>query len=452
MPTTADTPFGLQWRHLLPAYQQAGITRLVQGSVLLADDMGLGKTIQAIGALRVLAADGVPALVVAPAGLVLQWRAQLRDWAPTLRSSTVLGNAEERAQAWRRDADVYLTSYDSLRGDILLPGPAGPRHRDWAVVIADEAQRIKNRDTEAAGALKRLRTRRAWALTGTPLENRADDLVSILEFVVPGRFDRREMMASLRRLLDQMQLRRRRADVLQDLPPKTVFKIDPGLTPVQRAAYDLAEQEGIVRLRALGARVQVTQVLEVLLRLKQICNAAPEDGQSAKLDDLERRIASMAAEGSKALVFSQFVHEPFGVHAIARRLRRFLPLVLTGGQDATTRSAVLAQFADDPRREVLVLSLRAGGIGLNLTAASVVFHFDRWWTAAVEVQAEDRAHRIGQTRPVQVFAYVCGNTVEQRIAAIIAGKQRLFDYLIDNTDPGALAGLSLPDLLQAVGV
>jgi len=231
-----------------------------------------------------------------------------------------------------------------------------------------------------------------------------------------------------------------------------VFKIDPGLTPAQRAAYDFAEREGIVWLRALGARVQMTQVLEVLLRLKQICNAAPEDGQSAKLDDLERRIESVAAEGSKTLVFSQFVHEPFGVHAIARRLRRFSPLVLVGGQDAATRSAILAQFADDARRQVLVSSLRAGGVGLNLTAASVVFHFDRWWTAAVELQAEDHAHRIGQTRPVQVFAYMCGNTVEQRIAAIIAGKQRLSDYLVDSNDPDALTGLSLSDLLQAVGV
>ena len=451
MPTTADAPFGLQWRHPLPAYQQAGIARLIQGSVLLADDMGLGKTIQAIGALRVLAADGVPALVVAPAGLVLQWRAQLRGWASDLRLATVLGNAEERGQAWRRDAQVYLTSYDSLRGDILLPGPAGPRHRDWAVVIADEAQRIKNRDTEAAIAVKRLRARRAWALTGTPLENRADDLVSILDFVAPGRFDRREMMVGLRRLLEQVQLRRRRADVLQDLPAKTVFQIDPGLTSAQRAAYDLAEREGIVWLRGLGAQVQVTQVLEVLLRLKQICNAAPDDGQSAKLDDLERRIEAMAAQGSKALVFSQFVQEPFGVHAIARRLDRFSPLMLTGGQDAAARSHVLAQFAHDDRRKVLVLSLKAGGVGLNLTAASVVFHFDRWWTAAVEVQAEDRAHRMGQMRPVQVFAYVCGDTVEQRIAAIIAGKQRLFDHLVENTDAGALAGLSLPDLLHAAG-
>ena len=452
MPTTADQPFGLHWHYPLPAYQQAGIERLIQGSLLLADDMGLGKTVQAIGALRVLGADGVPALVVAPAGLVRQWRAHLRDWAPELRPSTVLGTREERVHAWRREADVYLTSYDSLLGDMLLPGPHGPRHREWAVVIADEAQRLKNRGTEAAMALKRLRARRAWALTGTPLENRADDLVSILEFVTPGRYDRREMMVGLRRLLDQVQLRRRRAAVLTDLPPKTVFTIDPGMTTAQRTAYGIAEREGIVWLRSLGAQVEIVDVLEVLLRLKQICNARPEDGQSGKLDDLDRRIEALVEQGAKALVFSQFVAEPFGVEAIARRLRRFAPLVLTGGQDAATRLAVLTRFAEDPQRAVLVLSLRAGGVGLNLTAASVVFHFDRWWTAAVEAQAEGRAHRMGQTRPVQVFAYVCGNTVEERIAEIIARKQRMSDLLVDNAGVNDLSGLSLPELLAAVGV
>ncbi len=449
MTTKAERPFGLNWRHDLFAFQQDGIARLAAGSALLADDMGLGKTIQAIGALRVLGVDAVPALLVAPASLVLQWRAQLRDWAPELRPSTVIGTPDERIQAWRRPADVYLTSYDSLQNDMLLSDQAGPRHRNWAVVIADEAQRIKNAETVAAMTVKRLHARRAWALTGTPLENRADDLVSILDFVAPGRFDKREMMVGFRRLLDEMQLRRRRRDVLPDLPPKTVFTIDPGLTPAQRVAYQTAEQEGIVWLRSLDRAVQMTELLEWLLRLKQICNAAPVDGQSAKLDDLARRMASVAASGEKALVFSQFVAEPFGVRAIVRRLAAFEPLVLTGGQDRATRDAVLTEFADNPRRKVLVLSLRAGGVGLNLTAASVVFHFDRWWTAAVEAQAEDRAHRIGQTRPVQVFAYVCGNTVEERIAAIIARKQKLFDLLVDGVDVAALARLELADLLHA---
>jgi SNF2 family DNA or RNA helicase len=159
-----------------------------------------------------------------------------------------------------------------------------------------------------------------------------------------------------------------------------------------------------------------------------------------------------ATAGSRALVFSQFVAEPFGVRAIARRLRRFGSLMITGGQDAPTRAAVLDRFANEAGHAVLVLSLRAGGVGLNLTAASVVFHFDRWWTAAVETQAEDWAHRIGQTSPVQVFAYVCADTVEQRIGEIIAHKQRLFDMLVDGVDVDWLARLDLGDLLRAVGV
>ncbi len=443
--------FGLAWPHPLHDYQRQGIARLAEGSLLLADEMGLGKTVQAIAALRVLGPEGLPALIVAPAGLVLQWRGQLRRWGPELDPATVLGTAEERVAGWRRAADVYLTSYDSLRQDMTLPAPHGPRHRLWAVVVADEAQRIKNARTDVAIILKLLHRRRAWALTGTPLENRAEDVISILDFVAPGRFDQRRMMVGLRQLLDQVQLRRRRVDVLPDLPPKTVFTIDPGLTPHQRAAYDLAEREGLVWLRELGAQVRVSHVLELLLRLKQLCNAAAETGESGKLDDLERRVTALATAQEKCLVFSQFVAQPFGVRAIAARLANFAPLSLTGGQDAEERRAILADFAADPARPVMILSLRAGGVGLNLTAAATVFHFDRWWTAAVEAQAEDRVHRIGQTRPVQVFTYVCEGTVESRIAEIINGKRLMADLLVDGMDMGTLARWDLADLLAAAG-
>jgi SNF2 family DNA or RNA helicase len=211
------------------------------------------------------------------------------------------------------------------------------------------------------------------------------------------------MVAGLRRALSLVQLRRRRADVLPELPPKTVFEITPDLLPVQRAAYDIAHREGLVWLRSLGAELRVTHVLELILRLKQICNACPRTGASAKLEDLDRRLGEVVATGEKALVFSQFVAEPFGAEAIARTLKRFNPLLLTGRMSSAARDDTLALFAADPDRHVLVSSLRAGGVGLNLTAASVVFHFDRWWNPAVETQAEDRAHRIGQTRPVQVF-------------------------------------------------
>ena len=446
--------WGLAWRAPLMPHQQAGIARLLVGpGVLLADEMGLGKTIQAIGALRVLLQDSAPgpALIVVPAGLVLQWRQQLREWAPELTLSTCIGPPEDRRQRWRAPAQVYLTGFDSLRGDMALPAPYGPRRRLWQVVVADEAQRIKNAKTAIAATVKALPRRRAWALTGTPLENHPDDAVSILDFVAPGLCDPAEMIAGLRRALSVVQLRRRRADVLPNLPPKTVFEIAPELLPAQRVAYEVAHREGLVWLRSLGAELQVTHVLELILRLKQICNACPRTGASAKLEDLRRRLHGVAAAGEKALVFTQFVAAPFGAESIARAIAPLGPLLLTGRMSTAARDDALALFAADPGRQVLVASLRAGGVGLNLTAASVVFHFDRWWNPAVETQAEDRAHRIGQTRPVQVFAYLTPDSIEQRIGEVLEEKRALFADIIDGVATASLRRLDLPTLLRAVG-
>ena len=427
-----------------------GVARLLASdAVLLADEMGLGKTIQVIAALRALGAAS--ALVVAPVGLLLQWRRQFRLWAPELSLSTVTGSREERIARWRAPARVHLVGYEVLRNDRALPAPYGPGRRMWDVVVADEAQRIKNDHTELSFVLKSLTRRRTWALTGTPVENRAADAASILDFVAPGRLDRGEMMVGLRRALSEVQLRRRRATVLPDLPPKTCSDITVTLRPAQRAAYDRAERDGLVWLRSLGADLAIAHVLELILRLKQICNACPRGGESAKLDDLLARIGDIVAAGEKALVFSQFVAEPFGVAMLARHLAAYRPVVLAGGMSAAAREAAMAAFSRDAERRVMVLSLRAGGVGLNLTAASAVFHFDRWWNPAVEAQAEDRAHRIGQTRPVRVFGYLCANTIEQRIAEILAEKRALFADLVDDVSIAALRRLDLPTLLRAVG-
>ena len=448
-------PFGLPWHAPLHGFQLAGIARLLAAdATLLADEMGLGKTIQAIAALRILMHRGQArsALVVVPVGLLLQWRQQFRTWAPELSLATVTGPRAERILRWQSPAHIHLVGYEVLRNDRPLPLPCGPGRRLWDVVVADEAQRIKNHETELAMVLKSLQRRRTWALTGTPVENCAGDAASIIDFIAPGRLDRGEMMVGLRRVLGEVQLRRRRAEVLPDLPPKIGYPVDITLGPVQRAAYDRAEQEGRVWLRSLGADITIAHVLELILRLKQICNACPRTGASAKRDDLLQRVAGVVAAGEKALVFSQFVAEPFGVAMLARHLAPFRPLLLAGGMSGAAREAVMATFARDPARAVLVLSLRAGGIGLNLTAASAVFHFDRWWNPAVEAQAEDRAHRIGQTRRVQTFAYLCPGTIEARIAEILAEKRVLFADLVDDVAIAALRRLDLPTLLRAVGV
>jgi SNF2 family DNA or RNA helicase len=444
--------FGLTWPHPLFPYQASGVRALIsKPSLLLADEMGLGKTIQAIAALRCLFAAGAArvVLVVAPAGLVLQWRREFRLWAPELRLLTVLGTSSARDAIWRGKAQVYIASYETVRTDL---GDRGHRNRDWDVVIIDEAQRIKNPDADISRAVKRLPRRYAWALSGTPLENSLGDLISILDFVAPGRFRPGTFARGLRRVLGEVQLRRRRAEVLHDLPPKLPVQVLVDLEPRQRLAYDRAEREGIIRLASLGADLRINHVLELILRLKQICNFCPETGASAKLIDLHERLRRVVTSGERALVFSQFAAEPFGVKRLARELEEFHPLVLSGDLPVETRAEVIRQFEREHERKLLLLSLRVGGIGLNLTAASYVFHFDRWWNPAVETQAEDRTHRIGQAKPVHVYSYLCSDTVEERVAEILAQKRQLFTDVVDGVSLRHIRRFDLTDLLSTVGL
>ncbi len=441
--------FGLVWPRPFFTFQRAGIEALVRRpSLLLADEMGLGKTIQAIAALRRLFASReiARAIIVSPAGLVMNWRREIKLWAPELRLSTAIGSAQDRFDAWRRDAQIYLTGYESLRADI---GQDAVGKRTWDVAIIDEAQKIKNPQADVSIAVKRIRRRRSWALTGTPLENCLDDLISILDFVAPGAYDPASYVVGLRKLLSVVQLRRRRTEVLPDLPPKMSSELLLDLSGHQRASYQIAEREGIVRLKALGRELRISHVLELILRLKQICNFCPETDVSAKLSDLRERLGYVFAAGESALVFSQFAQEPFGARRLARELQRLDPIVLTGDMDMVSRAVAVRRFQQGGPRP-MILSLKAGGVGLTLTQASYVFHFDRWWNPATESQAEDRAHRIGQERPVHVYAYLTADTIEERIARILADKRSLFGDIIDGMPVRALRRLDLRTLLGAI--
>ncbi len=426
----------LEWPGELMPFQQDGVRALLERDrLLLADDMGLGKTLQAIAALRVLYAQGTvkSCLIVTPASILDQWRKELYKWAPELGAIIVRGTANDREWQWGADAGIKLVSYDTLRSDSSYSySPA--RKQTWDVVVADEAQRIKNRN-DTSNALKELRRSRSWALTGTPIENHEAELASILEFVdhgEDGQFKHYWPGDELYARHRELQLRRKKGEVLDDLPPKQVSRIPIHLTANQRRSYDRAENEGIVFLKSLGAEVGVQHVFELITRLKQICNADPETGESTKLEDIRDRLGLLAAQGHKALVFSQYIGDASGVGAAARYLREFNPLTITGDIPQQERVEIIDLFKTADEHKALVLSLRAGGLGLNLQEASYVFHLDRWWNPAVERQAEDRSHRIGQTVKVNVIKYSCSGTIEERIDKILDTKQELFSQLIDD--------------------
>ena len=449
----------LEWPGTLFEYQMEGIKALTtHNALLLADDMGLGKTIQAVGALRILFLQRhiESCLLIVPASLISQWRKELYHWAPELRISTIKGPASERAWQWRSPAHTYLTSYETFRSDFTDNPQSPPRRHIWDVVILDEAQKIKNKDVEVSRKCKQLRRRRAWALTGTPIENRMDDLVSILEFVTPLKDgDSPLRLTHGQELIDRhkrLQLRRKKSDVFPQLPPKIVSQIVLQLDAQQRESYERAEKEGIIQLQEKGQTARIENVLELIMRLKQICNFCPMSGQSAKVEDIYERLGTLESEGHRALIFSQFIDQEYGARAIVSKLQSLQPLLYTGDLSLSQRDAIIREFKENPEHRVLVLSIRAGGQGLNLQDASYVFHFDRWWNPAVERQAEGRSHRLGQTFPVNVYKYICEGTIEERIDKILQEKQLLFDELVDDVTIDLKAKLTSEELFGLFGL
>ena len=444
----------LEWPADLMAFQIEGLHLLLErDALLLADEMGLGKTVQALAAIRLLTLAGKisSCLVVVPASIFGQWREQFERWAPELRLASIRGSLHERPAQWRMPAHAHLVSYETLRADAQAS-----REQIWDLVVIDEAQRIKNSGADVSTAVKQVLRRRAWALTGTPLENRLEDLASILEFTRPRHPDSISTIIrpgqELRDHLNDIQLRRRKREVLPQLPPKLFSDVLLDMGEAQRRAYNRAENEGLIHLKSLGTTVTITHVLELILRLKQICNFDPESGGSVKADDLEERLDSLEATGERALVFTQYTDDQFGAAAIAKRIERMKPIVYTGAIAPDERDRLVQQFKRDHDRRVMVLSLRAGGQGLNLQDASYVFHFDRWWNPAVENQATDRSHRLGQDRTVNVYAYTIENSIEERIRDILVQKQVLFDSIVEGAGIDVGRTFTKEQIFAAVGL
>jgi superfamily II DNA or RNA helicase len=450
-------PLAPELAAVLRPYQREGVDWLVfmrkAGlGALLADDMGLGKTLQALAAI-----EG-RTLVVAPTSVLHGWLREIERFRPGLAVSLYHGPGRALDAA----ADVTITSYAILRQD----ADALARIR-WRCVVLDEAQMIKNPDSQVARAAMALEADARIALTGTPVENRLEELWSQMHFLnrglLGGRSDFRdryarpiaegesEVAARLRQRIRPFLLRRLKSDVARDLPPLSEVVLDCDLTTEERAVYDAVRaasvREIVVRLRA-GESVMAA--LEVLLRLRQAaCHSRLVPGQedaalsSSKLDTLFARLEEAVADGHKALVFSQWTSlldlvEP-GLRERAIAFERL---------DGSTRDrgAVVERFQSDAGPPVMLLSLRAGGTGLNLTAADHVFLLDPWWNPAVEAQAADRAHRIGQERPVVVHRLIARSTVEEGILALHARKRALADAALEEADGSSR--LTRDDLIE----
>ena len=438
---------------------------------VLADEMGLGKSVQVISLLLARRGHG-RTLIVCPASLVYNWVAEFAKFAPQMDVAAVVGGVDERRQVRsERRHEVLVTSYDLLRRDV----------EDWAsewlwCVVLDEAQYVKNHQTLAARAVKTLDARHRFALTGTPVENRLSELWSIFDFLMPGllggyeRFRERyelpiaegdeDAAATLRAATEPFVLRRLKSQVLEDLPDKLEQVVACRMGRTQRELYQAREQalrmslmEGERGGRELGT--ERMQVLAELTRLRQLC-CDPRlvyedyDGGSCKLDTIGQLVSQAVDAHAKVLVFSQFTSF---LSLIAERLDAagMAYYTITGATPKERRLELVDAFNAD-ETPVFLVSLRAGGTGLNLVGASVVIHADPWWNVAVQDQATDRAHRIGQTRDVSVFKVIAAHTIEERILAMQERKSDLVDRFVGvGGGTTSLAALRREDLAELLG-
>lgn len=405
-------------------YQYEGIAWLFsQKAALLADEMGLGKTMQTITAIRLLLRAGQTRriLLVCPKPLIPNWQREFKMWADELPVVTIEGDAARRQMLWMMPGvTILLANYELLVRDIETFGDQPPQ---FDLVILDEAQRIKNRDSRTATTARHIPRKRSWALTGTPIENRPEELASLYEYmeVVPPRAT--PDLRQLTQLSKQFILRRTKDLVMKDLPPRLDRDEYLELAPAQRLAYDTAEKDGVVQLDELGESISIQHVFELVLRLKQITNFDPLTGESAKLERLEAEMEEIAECGGKAILFSQWTG---CIDWLEQKLSRFHPLVYHGKVPMQKREPILKQFKDDPRANLLMMSYGTGAVGLNLQFAGYVFLFDRWWNPAIEDQAINRAHRIGQKSQVIVTKFISKDTIEERINRVLDEKRRLF--------------------------
>ncbi len=425
-------------------YQMDGIAFLFpRETAILADEMGLGKTMQAITTVRMLLLAGQlrNVLLVCPKPLVSNWVREFSTWAPEIPVTVIEGDSAKRNFIWsQKNCPVRIANYELLMRDQHI---LDDEDQHFDLVVLDEAQRIKNKNSTTAEIVCSLPRGRSWALTGTPIENSVEDLVNIFEFLSPGYLRGDMPLKSISRATRDYILRRTKDKVLTDMPPKMYRDDQLDLTPAQLDSYRSAEDDGVVQLTEMGETLTIQHVFELVLRLKQICNFDPATGSSCKLERLEADMEEIAASGKKAIVFSQWVDT---LDKIAEPLERFGPMQYHGRVPSKQRESVIQRFKEDPSKHLILMSYGAGSVGLNLQFCEYVFLFDRWWNPAVEDQAINRAHRIGAAGAVTVSRMMAAETIEERIHDVLEQKRELFNQLFADTAVPRQTGLSRDEI------
>ena len=433
----------------LRPYQWEGVRFLLdKGSVLLADEMGLGKTVQVAVALSMKLKTGPRrrSLVVVPATLRLNWARELARWAPDISVGIVRGGLEDRRAYYMLPYNVLIASYEQIRADFLHSLNA----TKYDVVVLDEAQRIKNANSETALACRVLRRDASWALTGTPLENRVEDLVAVYRFVCPGLLTSAMSRSEMHTRMQPVFLRRRKYDVLHQLPPIQVQDVYIELEGRQKQAYDaLWESRANLSNRA-GGNNFTSSMLALITRLKQACNFDPASGESSKREALSLIIDGLVSADHKLLVFSQYVKTlQWLAHEIAGAVTIDM---IHGGLPESDKDKAVSRFNNEPGPRALLVSLKAGGVGLNLGAASHVVLFDRWWNPAVEEQAIHRAHRFERDRVLHVYRFLVADSIEDRISTILGEKREMFEQYIEAADNAPVPPFSRWELENVLGL
>lgn len=434
---------GFKWLKTLVAYGLGGI---------LADDMGLGKTLQVIAfVLSEQEKKPGPSLVITPTSLVYNWQEEIRKFVPHMKAVVISGTKQERREQLQKvkDVDFIITSYPLIRRDIEMYS-----EMEFAYCFLDEAQHIKNPNTINAQSVKQVRAKGYFALTGTPIENSLTELWSIFDFIMPGylfshtkfikKFESpimknqdKQKLKELSRQIAPFVLRRMKEDVLKELPQKIESKMTAELTPEQKKIYmaylHQAKGEIAKEIAEKGFEKSHIKILSVLTRLRQICchpSLFIENyrGESGKMLLLQEVLEDAIESGHRILLFSQFTSM---LHIIKKHLdsQNIQYFYLDGSTEAKVRGETVRNF-NEGERDVFLISLKAGGTGLNLTGADMVIHFDPWWNPAVEDQATDRAYRIGQKNAVQVMKFITRGTIEEKIYALQQKKKEMIESII----------------------